>query len=170
MPPNISCKTAKLMTMAAGIKTFDKIFLRGLKFFGRHGVLKAEAQLGQPFLVDVELSTCLRKAGMSDNVKDTVDYSRVFDIVKDVIEGGGGSSIYSDGHKDDGDSDGNSQRRCNLVETLATRIAAGVLNDCRMVDEVTVTVSKPHVAFPATLTDVGVEIRRTRKDLLDLPS
>ena len=148
----------------------DKIFLRGLKFFGRHGVLKSEAQLGQPFVVDVELSTCLRKAGMSDDVIDTVDYSRVFYIVKDAIEGGGSSCIDKDDRKDGSRSDRISQLRCNLVETLATRIAAGVLNDCDTVDEVTVRVSKPHVALPATLTGVGVEIRRTRNDLPDLPS
>ena len=159
------------MTMAGGgIKTLDKIFLRGLKFFGRHGVLKAEAQLGQPFVVDVELSTCLRRAGMSDDVKDTVDYSRVFYIVKDVIEGGGSSCICNGGRKDNSESDRNSQRRYNLVETLAARIAAGVLNDCHTVDEVTVRVAKPHVAFPATINGVGDEIRRTRHDLLDLPS
>ena len=159
------------MTMAVVTKTLDKIFLRGLKFFGRHGVLNAEAQLGQPFVVDVELSACLRKAGMSDDVKDTVDYSRVFNIVKDVIECGGSSGIDNTGvQKDDSESGRKQQERCNLVETLAARIAAGVLNDCHTVDEVTVSVSKPHVAFPATLTDVGVQIRRIRNDLPDLPS
>ena len=142
-------------------KPLDKIFLRGLQFFGRHGVLQAEAELGQPFVVDVELRTCLRKAGISDDVRHTVDYSHVFTIAKDVIEGGGtGSGSGSD-------DDVNKWPRCNLVETLATRIATDILNDCHTVAEVTVSVSKPHVAFAATLQDVGVQIVRSRDDLPD---
>ena len=139
----------------------DKIFLRGLQFFGRHGVLQAEAELGQPFVVDVELRTCLRKAGISDDVRHTVDYSHVFTIAKDVIEGGGTGS--GSGSNDDI----NKWPRCNLVETLATRIATDILNDCHTVAEVTVSVSKPHVAFAATLQDVGVQIVRSRDDLPD---
>lgn len=149
--------------MTATAKKLDKIFLRGMKFFGRHGVLKAEEELGQPFLVDVELRTCLKNAGRSDDVNHTVDYSRVFDIVKYVIEAN---------HDTVGHAVGGGQKtgsRCNLVETLATRIATQVLIDADIVEEITVSVSKPHIAFAATLKDVGVEIRRTRDDL-NLPN
>lgn len=128
--------------------TFDKVFLRGLRLFGRHGVLKAEHELGQPFLVDVELGTCVRKAGRSDDVEHTVDYSRVFGIVKQVVEG---------------------DRRHALVERLATQIATDVLIEFSTVESVLVRVTKPHVAFPATLRDAGVEIVRTRDDLSDVP-
>jgi hypothetical protein len=44
----------------------DRIILEGMVFHGRHGVLPAERELGQPFVVDVELRLDLRPAGLSD--------------------------------------------------------------------------------------------------------
>ncbi len=48
----------------------DKIILKGLVFFGRHGVHSAERQLGQKFVVDAELSTDLALAGAAPGVCD----------------------------------------------------------------------------------------------------
>ena len=44
----------------------DKIFLKNLAFFGFHGVLQEEKNLGQKFFVDVELSLDLKEAGKSE--------------------------------------------------------------------------------------------------------
>jgi 7,8-dihydroneopterin aldolase/epimerase/oxygenase len=172
-----------MATMLRRPQQVDKVFLRGLKFFGRHGVLTSEAELGQPFTVDVELRTCLKKPGRTDQIEHTVDYSNVFNIVKNVIEGGGGG----------GSGEGRGDGRYNLIESLASRIATDVLllqlvdhsddsdGDSQQsgggggggsntidIDSVMVRVTKPHVAFPATLQDVGVEIHRSRDDLPDL--
>ena len=48
----------------------DKIILKGLVFFGRHGVHSAERQLGQKFVVDAELSADLALAGAARVVCD----------------------------------------------------------------------------------------------------
>lgn len=126
----------------------DKILLRGLRLFGRHGVLPAEKTLGQPFVVDVEVHTDASKAGRTDNVEHAVDYRRIFEVARRVVEG----------------------EPLNLVESVATRIAGGVLQNTRSADAVVVRVVKPHVAFPAHLGDAGVEIFRTRADLPTLQS
>ena len=42
---------------------YDRILLKGLKFHGYHGVFNAEKELGQKFVVDLELHVCLAKAG-----------------------------------------------------------------------------------------------------------
>ena len=55
----------------------DRILLNGMVFYGRHGTLPAERELGQPFLVDVELRMDLRPAGLSDDLARTVDYGQV---------------------------------------------------------------------------------------------
>ena len=65
----------------------DKILLNGLEFIGRHGVHRAERELGQRFIVDAELSTCLQRAGESCALHDTVDYSRVHADVRAIVEG-----------------------------------------------------------------------------------
>ena len=65
----------------------DKVHMRGLTFHGYHGVLPEEKVLGQKFVIDVTMSTCMAAAGTSDDLNDTVDYARAFDLVKGIVEG-----------------------------------------------------------------------------------
>ena len=51
----------------------DIIFLNGMRFYGYHGVLAAENDIGQIFVVDITLKVDLSYAGQSDDVKDTVN-------------------------------------------------------------------------------------------------
>ena len=52
----------------------DAIEIRGLRAFGRHGVLDFERELGQVFVVDCVLEVDLTAASASDALADTVDY------------------------------------------------------------------------------------------------
>lgn len=65
----------------------DRIEVRGVRCLGAHGALPEEAQRAQPFEVDVDLYLDLRAAGGSDDLGATVDYSRICEIVMEVIEG-----------------------------------------------------------------------------------
>ena len=65
----------------------DTIFLNGLKFYGYHGALPAENEIGQIFIVDITLKVDLKPAGESDQVTDTVHYGEVFEDVKAIMEG-----------------------------------------------------------------------------------
>ena len=65
----------------------DKIQLEGMVFYGYHGVGLAEQELGQRFVVDVEMERDLRAAGLSDDPADTVNYSHVFKLVREIMEG-----------------------------------------------------------------------------------
>ncbi|BBL79912.1 7,8-dihydroneopterin aldolase [Rubrobacter xylanophilus] len=119
----------------------DRILLEGMTFFGRHGTLRAERELGQPFVVDVELRLDLRPAGLSDDLSKTVDYSEVHRLARRIVEG----------------------EPVNLTETVAERIAAKVLEEHPAVEAVRVKVSKPHVRLEGTvLAGSAVEIVRRR--------
>ena len=119
----------------------DRILLEGMVFHGRHGTLPAERELGQPFVVDVELRLDLRPAGLSDDLAQTVDYGEVHRQVKEIVEG----------------------PPVNLTETVAERIAAAVLEDHPAVNAVRVKVAKPHVRLDGTvLAGSAVEILRRR--------
>jgi dihydroneopterin aldolase len=119
----------------------DRILLEGMVFHGRHGTLPAERELGQPFVVDVELYLSLRPAGLSDDLSRTVDYGEVHQQAREVVEG----------------------PPANLTETVAERIAAAVLKEHPLVEAVRVKVSKPHVRLGATvLAGSAVEILRRR--------
>lgn len=124
----------------------DKVVLRGLRFFGKHGVLEAERKLGQIFQVDVTISADLRRAGATDELRHTVDYARVFHIVKSAVE---------------------ATPPKRLVETVAENIALQVLDDQCAADDVTVKIVKPQVALPGQLSEVGIQIFRTRADVDD---
>src|SRR5262249_57186124 len=61
------------------------IVIAGLRELGVHGVLPEEQTRPQPFEVDVELHVDLEKAGESDALDDTVDYSAVAEAVSRVV-------------------------------------------------------------------------------------
>ena len=119
----------------------DRILLEGMVFHGRHGTLPAERELGQPFVVDVELRLDLRAAGLADDLTRTVDYSEVHRQAKEIVEG----------------------PPAGLTETVAERIAAAVLEEHPPVEAVRIKVGKPNVRLGDTvLAGSAVEITRRR--------
>jgi 7,8-dihydroneopterin aldolase/epimerase/oxygenase len=119
----------------------DRILLTDMVFHGHHGTLPAENELGQPFVISIDLHLDLRPAGTSDDLTMTVDYSEVHRMARDIVEG----------------------PPVNLTETLAGRIASGVLRDHPAVEAVRVKVAKPHVRLGDTvLAGSAVEILRRR--------
>jgi len=65
----------------------DRIVLRGIQVYAFHGVLQAEKELGQRFVVDVTLFGDFSAAALSDNLNDALDYSRVHDLVCEAMVG-----------------------------------------------------------------------------------
>ncbi len=65
----------------------DKILLEGLQFFGRHGCHDAERELGQKFIVDIELECNLTDSCGSDDLNDTIDYVAIYNAARDVVDG-----------------------------------------------------------------------------------
>ena len=127
------------VTTAAPVLPGDRIVLRGLRAPGRHGVLAAERELGQPFGLDLELELDTRAAAASDDLADTVDYGALATAALAVVTG----------------------EPVALLETLAARVADVVLADAR-VGAVTVTVHKPNAPLSVPFDDVAVVVRRTR--------
>jgi 7,8-dihydroneopterin aldolase/epimerase/oxygenase len=119
----------------------DRVLLEGMVFHGRHGTLPAERELGQPFVVDLELRLDLRPAGLSDDLAQTVDYSGVHRRAREIVEG----------------------EPVNLTETVAERIATAILEDHPPVEAVRVRVAKTHVRLGDTvLAGAAVEVLRRR--------
>ena len=115
----------------------DEIALTGLRVRGFHGVLPAERVEGQDFLVDAVLSVDTRAAASSDDLADTVDYGTLAARLADVVAG----------------------EPVDLLETLASRLAAVCLEDSRVV-AVRLTVHKPSAPVGLPFTDVSVTVER----------
>jgi dihydroneopterin aldolase len=110
----------------------DRIVLAGLMFRARHGVNPDEKVNPQRFEVDLELGLPLQPAGLEDDLARTVDYSAVYDVVRQV------------------------------VEALAEAISHEVITGFPAIEEVVVRVRKPEVRLGGPVAFAGVEIRRRR--------
>jgi dihydroneopterin aldolase len=113
------------------------VALTGLEAFGRHGALPAETELGQRFVIDLEIVLAHSRATLSDDLSETIDYAALADAVVAIVTG----------------------PPVALIERLAGLIADRALAEPGA-REVTVTVHKPHVAVPHALTDARVTLRR----------
>ncbi len=118
----------------------DKIMLRGMVFYGFHGASSAEQEVGQRFVVDLDVYCDLREPGTTDDLADTISYSKLFRLAKQVLEG----------------------TRRTLLEKVAETIAQRVLNEYS-VDAIRVKVMKPEVPIKGSiLSHAAVEIFRER--------
>ena len=116
----------------------DRILLQNMVFYGYHGVHEHEQEHGQRFYIDLEMEADLGLAGKTDDLVDTVDYTLIYSIVKDIVE----------------------TRRFRLLEALADHIATAVLTAGSLVSAVTVRVRKPAVPIPGSLDYVQIEVTR----------
>jgi dihydroneopterin aldolase len=109
-------------------------------FYGYHGVFHEENRLGQRFIVDLELSLSLYKAGKHDALEYTVNYAEVYELIKDIVE----------------------RKTFKLIETLADNIAISLLKNYSILQEVSVRVTKPTPPINIHFVGVSVEIKRRR--------
>ena len=113
------------------------ISILGLEAFGRHGVHDSERELGQRFVVDLDLELSRLAAVRSDDLADTVDYAALAQAVAAIVTG----------------------PPVRLLERLA-----GLIADRALAEEgaraVTVTVRKPHVALPQVVSETAVTLHR----------
>ena len=63
------------------------IRLEGLSVFGHHGARPYEKEAGQRLEVDLELEPLDNRAEASDRLGDAVDYDRLYQTVREVVEG-----------------------------------------------------------------------------------
>lgn len=118
----------------------DQIIIRDLVVHGILGVNPEERTQTQPILINIALDYDTRAAAQSDDLTQTVSYSRVARRVRQHVE----------------------QSRDRLVEKLVADLACLILTEFP-VEAVRVRVEKPTAV--RNTAAVGVEIARTRADL-----
>lgn len=63
----------------------SRISLREISVVGHHGYHAAERELGQRFIVDVDLFVDVSLPGQSDKLSDAVDYEQVYRLVESTV-------------------------------------------------------------------------------------
>jgi len=114
-----------------------KVELRGLELHGYHGVLPAERERGQRFILDICFEPAGELAATSDDIRDAVDYRDVVVLVRDVVEG----------------------PAFHLLEALVTALADTLLTRLTL-SWVEVTVRKPDVVLERPVEFVSVTVER----------
>src|ERR1700738_867484 len=119
----------------------DMIFITGVVIHARHGVMEHETEVGQRFVIDLELSTDLSESSRTDRLADTVSYSNVVATATAALK------------------DANNK----LLDRAAGAVADAILAAFPRVSAIKVTVHKPHAPIAAIFHDVGVVLTRSRQ-------
>ena len=124
------------------MKKLDIIRLHNAVFYAYHGVMSDEQNLGGKFEVDVELHCDLSGAKEKDNLLQTVNYEKVYGVMKQTVIG----------------------KKFFLIEALAQSIAAGILKEFPEVQKTTIRIRKPGAAVQGIIDHVEVEIESARDE------
>ncbi|MDR2547324.1 MAG: 2-amino-4-hydroxy-6-hydroxymethyldihydropteridine diphosphokinase [Lachnospiraceae bacterium] len=117
----------------------DEIIIKRLKCFAYHGVYEEENIEGQVFYVSVILYTDTRPAAMSDDIKMATDYGEVADFIQKMM----------------------TTETCKLLETVAAKIASGLLLTYPLITKVDIEIEKPDAPLKHEFETVAVKISRT---------
>jgi 7,8-dihydroneopterin aldolase/epimerase/oxygenase len=126
----------------------DTIFIKGLSLHGHHGLLDHEAEIGQRFVIDLELQVDFAEAIETDDLDRTIDYSLVVATATRAFLGA----------------------RHTLLERAGAAIADSILEKFDRARAVSVTVHKPQAPIVAIFDDVGIRITRRRAAGLSEPA
>ena len=116
-----------------------KIILKKILVYGYHGCLIEEGQIGSDYQVNLSVNANLKPSALSDDLKDTVDYVHLNNIVKEEMA-----------------------IRAKLLETVANRILNRILDEIILVNEATVQVSKinPPIGGDVEMVTIEMSLKR----------
>ena len=115
------------------------IRLINMSFYGYHGNSAAEKEIGRRFEVDCELEYDIAKAAATDSLTNTIDYTKVYQMIEDVLK----------------------NNKFNLIETLADRMAEAVFSNFD-IERLKLKVRKMSPPIPGNIDCFEIETERTR--------
>lgn len=105
----------------------DRIEVRGIRAYGRHGANPGERDHPQAFDLDLSLEVDLSAARRSDRLEDTLDYAALHGAIVEIVR----------------------EHSYQLLERLGDAILAQVMRDSRVI-EAALTIAKPGLLAGAT--------------------
>jgi dihydroneopterin aldolase len=113
------------------------IQIENMEFYSFHGHFREERIVGNKFLVDLTIESDMKVPAESDNLKDALNYQRVYEIVKLQME-----------------------MKSHLLEHIAGRILDAVYSEMEGISKVTVKVSKMNPPMGGKIGSVSVVLSR----------
>lgn len=115
----------------------DILRLNKMKFHAYHGCLAQEHVVGNDYEIDLGIKIDLKKACLSDNLNDTVNYALIYDEVKIIMN-----------------------KRLQLIEFVAESIAQALKLKFPQIAEVEVRVRKMHPPIQGEIESAEIIIVR----------
>ena len=116
----------------------DKIHIKDLEIYAYHGVFQQEKDMGQKFLLSLELSMDLKPAGKTDDLNMSVSYAEVCHRVEEEFK----------------------KHKFDLIEKVAEHIAEFILLEFNLIQGVKLFLKKPWAPIGMPIDYAGVEIER----------
>lgn len=116
----------------------DKIRIKKLEVFAKHGVFLEENVLGQKFVISATLHVNTRQAGCTDDLAQSINYGEVCQFIKALTE----DNVFK------------------LLETLAEKLAQGLLLQFPKIAKIDILIEKPWAPIGLPLETASVEISR----------
>lgn len=116
----------------------DAIHIKQLEVFAHHGVFPEENRLGQKFVVSADLRTDLRKAGLTDDLNQSMDYGAVCAEIQTFL----------------------TQHTFQLLETAAEQLCAHLLKQLPLLESIRLEIEKPWAPIGLPLKTASVSIER----------
>jgi 7,8-dihydroneopterin aldolase/epimerase/oxygenase len=113
------------------------IQIENMEFYSFHGHFKEERIVGNKFTVDLTVETDMNIPSKSDNLKDAVNYQRLYEIVKQQME-----------------------LKSHLLEHIAGRILDQIYTEVPGIIKATVKVSKMNPPMGGKIGAVSVILSR----------
>lgn len=113
----------------------NNIYVTGIKLHAFHGCLEEEARVGANYTVNVKLSTNFMEAAENDDLKKTVDYCDVYEIVKEEMG-----------------------KRSKLIEQVCERIFTRLKKEVKGIDSLEIKIVKHRPPINGNVDEVAVEM------------
>ena len=115
------------------------IKVHDIKIHTNHGCMEEEAKIGNDYIVNAVVKTDLDLSAQADDLKDTVDYVAIYNIVFEEMK-----------------------IRAKLLETVVQRIIDRILKEHKSVEEGTIEVQKLNPPIGGNVGYVSVERKGKR--------
>ena len=117
----------------------DKMYIKDLEIYAYHGVNIEEKNMGQRFIISLELSLDLRAAGESDDLTKTINYAELCHNIEKEF----------------------TKEKYDLIEKCVEELAKYILTTYSTVKKIKILLKKPWAPIGKPLDYAAVEIERS---------
>ncbi|MBQ8519114.1 MAG: 2-amino-4-hydroxy-6-hydroxymethyldihydropteridine diphosphokinase [Agathobacter sp.] len=119
-------------------RTSDFIKVTNMKVFAYHGVLEEEKKNGQDFYLNAKVYVDMRKAGLTDELEDTINYDKVCIFLAEVF----------------------AEKVFDTIEAAAEYTVQEIIVNFPTIEAMELEVRKPHAPLTYVPEDISVTIYR----------